>query len=321
MNFYHRLQANMARCWQWLLQALFVQLFLTLFSWPILLWWGLPISVLTMVGNIIFNPFIVLFLLFSAGLFFCELLGLPSGIFVALLELLTNAWLAIMAYGSPSALIAFAQPSWWFAALIPAIAVAIVYRSVYHNSKMAIVALGALLLGIGFFLKILFLPAHNIIRVPYGNRAVFLVQRKNFFSNIHTVLLDSSGVLRNDTALVNWVDFTLKPCMAKNLGAVDCDSIIIMKVTKQRLLAAQKLAQSLHASIVIASQDKVTQKFIADPLYNQAKLYFVDGDILKTCCSSTGTIYSKKLWYIIDNVYVLAKVKDGDGNAKNDAAS
>lgn len=84
-----------------------LQLFLTLFYLPILLWWNLPISVMSILGNIIFTPFLIIFLALSVAVFFTELLHIPNSLIIYLLEKETYLWVKIINLGSPNWLIHF----------------------------------------------------------------------------------------------------------------------------------------------------------------------------------------------------------------------
>ena len=67
-----------ARVNYWLMRTIYVQLYLSLMSSPILIYWGLPVSLASPLGNILFNPLLVVFLFFSSLLFFTELLHIPN---------------------------------------------------------------------------------------------------------------------------------------------------------------------------------------------------------------------------------------------------
>ena len=55
---------------QWLTNFALVQLFLTLISLPILIAWGLPISCISPIGNMIYNPLLCIFTVYRTALFF-----------------------------------------------------------------------------------------------------------------------------------------------------------------------------------------------------------------------------------------------------------
>jgi hypothetical protein len=85
---------------RWFYNFMHVQLFLSLMSLPILAAWGLPFSLTTVFGNLIFTPFLTLFLLISTGIFFFELLSLPNEWLICALEKLCSLWMYCLEYGS-----------------------------------------------------------------------------------------------------------------------------------------------------------------------------------------------------------------------------
>lgn len=104
-----------------------LQLFLTLISWPILIAWGLPLSLMSLLGNFIFGPVVTLFLFVSALIFFCELVGIPNGSLVWLLDKITDWWVFIMHHSSSRWLISAPAPSLLALAVLPFCALAILY--------------------------------------------------------------------------------------------------------------------------------------------------------------------------------------------------
>ena len=89
-----------------LVRSIQLQLYLTLISGPILVYWGLPVSVASPLGNILFHPLLTAFLFLSSLIFFCQILHIPHGIFVYALQktshsfhYLLGSWLTTMAYG------------------------------------------------------------------------------------------------------------------------------------------------------------------------------------------------------------------------------
>lgn len=79
----------------WIGKFLYLQLFISLIAFPLLLCWGLPISLLSPVGNLIFGPFLTVFLFLSSMLFFTELLYLPNGWIASVLDTFTQSWLSL----------------------------------------------------------------------------------------------------------------------------------------------------------------------------------------------------------------------------------
>ncbi len=97
------------RLWQqfitWLAPALELQLFITLCSLPLLCWWALPTSGMTIVGNLLFAPFLTVFLFFSTLICTATALGIPCDWLCMALNWWHGLWLGILQHGSSSWLI------------------------------------------------------------------------------------------------------------------------------------------------------------------------------------------------------------------------
>lgn len=296
----------------WFIKILFAQLFLTTFSLPILLWWGLPLSGLTVIGNIIFNPCIGLFLFFSTLLFFCELVYLPSWPLVFALEKLSDVWLWLVAQGSRHALIALPRPGTFVLLAIAAISLCIMYHFC-HRQKQGIVWFLAFLLTLGCCLRWFLVPQTTAVALPYGSRALWVVSEGK-----RSFLFDAQGVLRPGNQTRSWADFTLRPYLVTTLGRVTCDAIVVMQPTAVRLQAAVELAYKIKATYVVVPAEKFNKKMFdgAHPGVSFVLLpereiiacthHFIDADgVLKN--DATSCVSLKKLWYTIKNFRWIKK--------------
>ncbi len=95
----------------WITLYLITQLVITAVSLPFLISWGIPFSGATIVGNLIFTPFITLFLLVSSLFFICNLFGFAPPILIFCLEKISNVWLWFLQWGSASWMIAIPHSS------------------------------------------------------------------------------------------------------------------------------------------------------------------------------------------------------------------
>lgn len=78
-----------------------LQLILTLMLMPFFIWWGLPISIMSWLGNSIFLPFLWIFILVGCGVLACNTLNLHHTIVHTALELITDLWMYLLNLGSP----------------------------------------------------------------------------------------------------------------------------------------------------------------------------------------------------------------------------
>jgi hypothetical protein len=95
----------------WITTYVMTQLIITAVSLPFLISWGIPFSAATIVGNLIFTPFITLFLLVSSLFFICNLFGFAPPFLSYCLEAISNIWLWFLQWGSASWMIAIPHSS------------------------------------------------------------------------------------------------------------------------------------------------------------------------------------------------------------------
>ncbi len=87
-----------------------LQLFITILTWPIFLIWGLPISLLNPIGNLIFAPWITIFLTLSSVIFFLEIVHIQNSIFINLLENINNVFFKTINLANNSFMISCSCP-------------------------------------------------------------------------------------------------------------------------------------------------------------------------------------------------------------------
>jgi hypothetical protein len=81
--------------------SLIIQTAMVLAVLPFLACWGLPLSLMSIVGNIIHSVFLTAFLMVSSLLFFATLLGLPVGPLVWVLTQIHTVWHWLLSCSSP----------------------------------------------------------------------------------------------------------------------------------------------------------------------------------------------------------------------------
>lgn len=120
-----------SKIYQFLLRSIRIQLFLTLCSLPIFIYWGLPVSIISIIGNIIFTPFLMAFLTLSSIIYLTELCCIPNAYLIYILDIITNIWVSITSIIGDACLIVFAKTNIIFIILIPILALLIL-----HNKKL-----------------------------------------------------------------------------------------------------------------------------------------------------------------------------------------
>jgi len=200
-----------------------LQLFLSLIAFPILISWGLPISLLSPIGTLLFGPLLTLFLLTSSLIFFLEICCLPNSLLIWLLERVTDVWLWFFSYEQKTWLVGFAKPPIIILLMIIIIAFAIMQCRHTSKANHAIPLFALLLVSTGITLKTVS-TAHNTIesieRTP-GN--ITVINQNN-----QTIVIDPGYIGRNSSA-PSWVSYTLIPEIIKRTGKLTIDHLIVLQ--------------------------------------------------------------------------------------------
>lgn len=209
-----------------------LHLFMTAVSLPILIAWGLPISLLSILGNVIFSPFITLFLASASGLFFCLLLGLPPTFFVMSLEWITSCWLWLLKRADNSALLAVAQPPFFLICLIgfSFFVFAVIAQS---RKKLVIVSLVAMVLLA--LMSTFFRSASILHEIPCNKGAVVFMKKQG-----KSYVIDEGQIGRHACAS-SWVIYTLVPALIQKNGSLMLDYFVATKPTIYLLQALREL--------------------------------------------------------------------------------
>lgn len=205
----------------WFAQALQLQLFLTLLSLPILAIWGLPFSLMSPLGNIIFTPFLIVFLLLSSCMFFAELLHLPYGLCAQLLDQLTALWTKIMDCGARTWLTGVSHIPFLY---ILCIAIAPFFiMSCKHTKSLlrSIVCFVCIFAGMVGYIK-LSPPPHSISSIACARGELTLITTPTC-----TILVDP-GYLGSMTNAASWAHYTLIPELIK-MGITTIDHVIVLQ--------------------------------------------------------------------------------------------
>lgn len=209
-----------------LINFIHIQLFITLISIPILLCWGMPISVLTFAGNFLLSPILTLFLLLSSLIFFCELLHIPNNFLIYGLEKICSWWLWLMQWGTKDYLIAFAQPSLIIIIAIPACTLFILHWKKNNNPTRGIIGYATLMIVTLLYLKYKTKPIEPISSFECNNSQVTIIAINN------QITLIDPGVIGRRLSAPSWCEYKLMPHLVKTYGTTSIDHLIIMQPNK-----------------------------------------------------------------------------------------
>ncbi len=219
-----------------------IQLFISLISWPFLAAWGLPFAPAGLIGNFIYAPFLIVFLLLSSCICFTELFYLPNGFLIYLLELLTTLWQSILSSGTRSWLFLGAHPPFSITLLLPFIAFCIILYKPLTSSRR-IFALSIVYLIAGCIVPHLYTSTDLHLHIPYYTQELTLIRSQN-----HTTLIDP-GIIGRHLSAPKKISYTLLPLLIKQ-GITKLDSIIIPKPSYMVFEALSRLISSFPVKAI-----------------------------------------------------------------------
>lgn len=202
-----------------LLNFILLQIFITLFLLPILIFWGLPLSIVSPIGNLIFAPFLIVFLLLSNLIFFFQILAIPNQLLIEALEFITFIWLKVLKIGQKTWLIYMVKPSLLLLSLIPIIATILIYYK--QSSYFTLAILTCLLIIFLIYLKLFIIPTNLFEIKKFNNKEIYIIK-----TNKVNILIDTGTLSgkRSDS----WTQYKLISYMIKK-GIYNIDYLIILK--------------------------------------------------------------------------------------------
>lgn len=239
----------------YLLNYLYVQLVITLVSLPILISWGLSLSFLSLVCNLIFTPVLMLFIVLSTLFFFSELAGIPNAWFAFLLTKLTHTWDTVLHFSNESWHISFVHPGWWFLASIPCITLIIIISPLIKSIQKRIAFLSIFLLAI---CTSLWVYQHVKIKnqAPITKVSDKFSIEKN--SDGQLIFVDD-GYFNSKQSPEKVVEFELRPYMAKNFGTPIIKELLLLRPGMRSFVGAATFCQYFNVK-------KVTFPYFEKPL-------------------------------------------------------
>lgn len=223
----------------WLLDFIYIQSYVTLLSLPILISWGLPFSIFSPLGNLIFNPFIFLFLLFSSLMFFSALLGIPTAWLSYGLDTITKWWLSCMNFAPHNSGVGFCQPPWVILILIPIATLAIVHHPLTRDRNRSIVCFTLLFMVIS--LGSIWSRSDDILSIPCNKGTITVLHHRK-----QTIVIDP-GFIGQRPSGKQWAQYELIPAITKRTGIAQLNTVICLQPTATIL---QALEQMCHATSI-----------------------------------------------------------------------
>lgn len=201
---------------------LYFQIVISFFSLPILLLWGIEVSLFCFAGNMLFAPFLFLFLFFSSLIFFTQLVYIPNTFFIWCLEKVTHCWLFFLECIPATSPMVCPKPP-----IIVLIVMIMTLFVLLHIKKK----LDTKLLCIHFFLFFLFIfalknrPIKSIETITFANHPLYIA-----YTNKQVIMIDQ-GYLGRRAYRQSAIMYELRPKIIKKIGSTTIDHLIVCKPT------------------------------------------------------------------------------------------
>lgn len=242
-EFLARLQARITT---YLLVFLQTQCALTIVSLPIIVYWGLGVSVAAVLGNLLFTPLLMIFLFACTLTFFAALCHLPHGYLDALLNALTALWHYALGYGDQCWIIHCARPHLIILA-IPVVALVVCLRHpAIHSTRRRLLAMCSILL---VFLGYCWLQQQYMLHV-HPTRVLY----EKLYAIVRTdkqLIVIDNGFCARKKSPDKVIDFQVLPELAKTYGSMSIAEYSITKPTRGSMKAAEQLCKKYRVKQVV----------------------------------------------------------------------
>jgi len=229
----------------WLLETLKLQLFLNLISFIILIHWGMPISIMSPIGNIVFAPFISIFLVLSSLVFFCEILTISNSWLTYCLEIFTQYWLKLLSLSCDSWKITCAKPHFIISILIIILAILALKHKKIQNSYTRVICLILIFISLFIYTKLSTL-SDSFEVLEYRKRKIYITCKNNI------ITLHDKGAL--ERASWYWIQYDFVPHLIKQFGHCNVDKLIVNSKSKENKNNIKLLSKRCNIkNVVIAS--------------------------------------------------------------------
>jgi hypothetical protein len=240
-----------SKIWWYFFTTLEVQLLIFLLLLPIFIWWGIPYSKYAYLGNIIFLPFLWIFLGLSLVNVILEYFYIPNAWLIFLQNNIADFWIYILKWSHASWLWCIHTKM-----LIPCILLATLIFYLYtfkrytHNFRMMLLIISIGLIGIGNYAST---PSYGICSLTHKKKTLLVYK---YHDTLH--ILDH-GMLASLQNPRSWIEYTLLPLCCSKFGSYTIGSIMLYKPSKKARAIAHIIKQySPHHSCTISQKEITT---------------------------------------------------------------
>jgi len=292
------------------------QLFLTLVSCPILVAWGLPISLAVALGNLLFFPLLTVMLILGSVIFFTELLLVPNHFFCWLFDISAYVWFALLQMGDKEWLIAYATPNIMISLALVILSCWTMTRGLVKDRLKRICGLSILL-----FLWLSYCSYNrsdksiwSIVTQSGKKLTVVNYPKKR--------LLIDQGALASTRNPLAWVNYTIIPELIKNQGLLEIDEIIILNPSTMLFKVLALLCNKMKIKIIsmpswkgsLKNNDWAAWQELMEAIKkNNMSLKFITkptiislGNNEQILCTPTAKKINKNRYIYADTIYSLS---------------
>ena len=227
-------------------------------SLPILINWGIPISIMTFVGNFIFSPVLIIFLTLSSLILFTEILHIPNFLLINLLELTTSTWEYLISFGSKKWLLGFNQEI--FASILIYSAIGILILKVISKVFLYI------------FITIIALTLINYQQIPElppkgksSYEQQIFKKLKIIENNNNKIQILDFGEFNKKRSPEKFITFELKPYLTKKYGTPIIENIKLYKPSKKSFESIIELCETMNVNqVIVNNSNKMPAKQISE---------------------------------------------------------
>lgn len=224
------------------------QAIVTLVSFPILIMWGIPLSLMTFVGNFLFAPILTIFLMISSLIFITELLHIPNTLLITSLDKLTVFWEYLLSFGKKCWLVGFAQPNKTVLILLGIFVFFIVVRFIFSIlSRLLLIAVIVFAAWAGLeYVRQTRPPKYACIKAVPGCAEKLLVKE----TKDNTIEVIDNGLFTKKRSPEKFINFELKPYLIKNYGTTKINKIVLHDPSARSFRAVQELSNTFTIKTV-----------------------------------------------------------------------
>jgi hypothetical protein len=228
----------------YILSFLELQFVISLMSLPLLIVWGIPISIMSPLANFIFTPLLILFLWVSCLASICIIAKIPCSFFEIILNNLTDFWIYLLSFSKPTWLIGF-PIKMIYLSLIIFIAIIVWYVLIRPTQKITVV----FLTSCWFFMIILHPLFVNKMKLQQvSDLPLWTLRVAN-----KTYLIDNGALCTRKNMYTN-LDYTILPKLIYHTGFTTIDTIIFNKPSTQIIKIAQQCSKQFNCKKFIVTQ-------------------------------------------------------------------